>query len=81
MTHVCRLPLTAGQERNTFARVGNREFAFLEDNPQRRTETWELDGVSENAVQVFNRNPGRPDGPYDDNPAYNRGLSLTFEGP
>ena len=70
---------TAGQERNVFARAGKHEFAFSETNETLRTES--LSRIPGGAVSVYNRNPGRPDGGFDDNPAFNRGFTLTVNHP
>lgn len=74
-------PTTVGQERNVFAQVDGKEFAFSESNPTRRTEVVNLGGKRA-AVRLFNRNPGRDPGlpgwTIDDNRDMNRGLTLTL---
>ena len=71
-------PAIIGQERNVFARVGEREFAFSESNDAPRTETISL--LPNGNVEIFNRNPGTPGGSFDDNPAFNRGFTLHAKG-
>ena len=70
---------TVGQERNVFARAGETEFAFSESNEALRTET--VTALPNGSVSVFNRNPGKPDGSFDDNPAFNRGFTLRVNHP
>ena len=69
----------AGQERNVFARVGEHEFAYSESNDTVRTDV--VPTLPDGTVSVFNRNPGRPEGGYDDNPAFNRGFTLKVSLP
>ena len=66
-------PATVGQERHVFGRVGGREFAYSESNTAPRRETQPLAGGE---LHLFNRNPGVPGSTYDDNPAFNRGLTV-----
>jgi hypothetical protein len=66
-------PATVGQERHVFGRVGSREFAYSESNTAPRRETQPLAGGE---LHLFNRNPGAPGSTYDDNPAFNRGLTV-----
>ncbi len=75
-------PKSAGQERNVFARVGAREFAFSETNPSRTAERITL-AAGRARIDLFNRNPGRPrtapGWTIDDNPAMNRGVLVTLD--
>ncbi len=68
-----------GQERNVFARTGDREFAFSESNESLRTET--VKTLADGKLSVYNRNPGRSGGSFDDNPAFNRGFTIQVKGP
>ncbi|MBI5093761.1 MAG: hypothetical protein HZB26_15115, partial [Candidatus Hydrogenedentes bacterium] len=70
---------TAGQERNVFARAGKHEFSFSETNETVRTER--LATIPGGAVSVYNRNPGQAGAGFDDNPAFNRGFTLTIKHP
>lgn len=70
---------TAGQERNVFARAGSTEFAFSETNETVRTES--VSTLPGGAVSIYNRNPGLPSGSFDDNPAFNRGFTVTVKDP
>lgn len=66
-------PDIVGQERNVFGRVGGREFAYSESNAERRAEARPL---ADGTLEMFNRNPGKPGGTCDDNPAFNRGMTV-----
>ena len=68
-------PTIAGQERNVFVKADGKEFEYREDNTEDIIENWPK-GVKK--ISIFNRNPGKTDS-YDDNPAFNRGLDITFE--
>jgi hypothetical protein len=70
-------PAVVGQERNVFARAANHEFAFSESNESLRTETVPM--APEGTLSIYNRNPGRPGGSFDDNPACNRGFTLRVK--
>ncbi len=70
-------PAVVGQERNVFGRTGGREFAYSEANAEARREAQALAGGE---LQLFNRNPGSPGGTCDDNPAMNRGMTVTVAG-
>lgn len=72
-------PNRAGQERNTFVRVGNEEFGYREDNQSLRKHTFETGSSGE--VTLYNRNPGAVGGTCDDNPAFNRGFTVTLGRP
>ena len=69
-------PAVAGQERNVFGRVGGQEFAYSESNNERRVESHPL---ADGKLDIFNRNPGNPDSTCDDNPAFNRGMTVTVD--
>ena len=70
-------PSVIGQERNVFGRVGDSEFAYSDSNAQQRVESHPLAGGK---LEMFNRNPGNPDGTCDDNPAFNRGMTVSVAG-
>ena len=63
-----------GQEHNVFARAGETEFAFSESNESLRTASAAV--PPDGTLSVYNRNPGKPGGSFDDNPAFNRGFTL-----
>ena len=65
--------------RNVFARAGGEEFAFSSDHDKPITKTVKLtrpDAGGPLELAMYNRNPGLPNGSYDDNPAFNRGFTL-----
>jgi len=77
-------PQKVGQERNVFAQAAGDEFAFSESNDKLNQATFHLThGTAGGPLQfsMFNRNPGLPDGAYDDNPAMNRGFTLSIDAP
>ncbi len=77
-------PRKAGQERNVFAFANGREFAFSESNGELVSASFALkptDGKRPLELSIFNRNPGAPNGTYDDNPLMNRGLTLSIQQP
>ena len=76
-------PMIVGQERNVFARIGPKEFAFSENNKELRTQTYNIeqqnDAGSTN-FSIYNKNPGISP-TCDDNPAFNRGVTLEVNDP
>ena len=77
-------PKTAGQERNVFGRVVGHEFAYSESNKERTAANYAIaprvaGGPLE--ISLFNRNPGKAGGTCDDNPAMNRGFTLSVDSP
>ena len=66
-------PYTAGQERNVFASIGGKTFAWSEQNAETVSRTFSADSIR---LEIFNRNPGKGEG-VDDNPLMNRGFTLT----
>lgn len=76
-------PKTAGQERNVFGRAGKTEFAYSESNPEPITKTVALEATAGQPLTLlmYNRNPGGTGGTCDDNPAMNRGFTLSVAEP
>jgi hypothetical protein len=77
-------PAKIGQQQNVFARAGNEEFAFSSSHDKPITKTVKLtrsDATTPLQLLLYNRNPGQPGGRYDDNPAFNRGFTLTIDQP